>query len=350
MNTRNHKRVALGRRAMAIALAFAAALLCDRASAADPAIPASGITNDTFLVVHMVGAKVDPASVEAAARSILGANFPPNAQEGLSKYKEKYEEYSKAGAESVTMVVSGDPTKDTGTSKPQPLIYLKLKPGSDHAAVEQKIRADEAKEGKGDDKTEISHEGDYLVMREKGTPAPSGGGNADRAKLFSDAMSGADKAIAFAFVPTDPLREKMKKEAANAGAGAPPWAASLAPLLADSKWARADLSLGDSPTMGVTLLAADENSAKQINDITVQASQQLKAMADQLKQAAAQNPQFAQMATSMGALADSLKPTQDGAKVKLSVDGKTVGPAVMSMVMMYGGGAGGAPKAGGGGL
>jgi hypothetical protein len=337
---------------MAISLAFtAAALFCLRSMAADPAIPASGITNDTFLVVHMVGAKVDPASVEAAARSVLGANFPPQAQEGLAKYKEKYDEYAKAGAESVTMVVSGDPTKDTATSKPQPLIYLKLKPGSDHAAVEQKIRADEAKEGKGDDKTEISHEGDYLVMREKGTPPPgSSPANADRAKLFSDAMSGADKAVAFAFVPTDALRDKMKQEAANAGPGSPPWAKSLAPLLADGKWARADLSLGDNPTLGVTLLAADENSAKQINDITIQAAGQLKAMADQLKQAGAQNPQYASMATSMGALADALKPTQDGAKVKLSVDGKTVGPAVMSMVMMFGGQAGGAPRPGGGGL
>jgi hypothetical protein len=349
MNTRKLSRV---RRIGALALAFVALLWsAARAGAADPAIPASGIGNDTFLVVHMNGAKVDPASVEAAARSILGANFPPGAQDGLSKYKEKYEEYSKAGAESVTMVVSGDPTKEN--TRPQPLIYVKLKPGTDHATVEQRIRADEAKEGKGEQQTEFSHEGDYLVMREKGTPAPASGGggaNADRAKLFSDAMSGADKAVAFAFVPTDALRDKMKKDAANAGAGAPPWAASLAPLLADSKWLRGDLSLGDSPTLGVTLLAADENSAKQISDVTVQAGQQLKATADQLKQAAAQNPQFAQMATSMGALADALKPTQDGAKVKLNVDGKTVGPAVMSMMMMFGGGPGGAPKAGGGGL
>jgi hypothetical protein len=163
------------------------------------------------------------------------------------------------------------------------------------------------------------------------------GGAGDRAKLFSDALGSGDKALVFALVPTDEIRTKIKDDAKN-DAGAPPWAKTLTPLLADSKWMSVDVNLGAAPTIGVAVLAADDASAKGIADSVTQGQQMLQMMADQMKQ----NPQQAPFAGALGALADVLKPTQAGPKVSLNIDGAKLGPAVQTILpMLFMGRAGG---------
>src|SRR5947209_20371293 len=57
------------RAAAALALAV---LVCGRARAEAPQLPAKAIADDTFMVVHVDAAKVDPDSVEKTVNAILG--------------------------------------------------------------------------------------------------------------------------------------------------------------------------------------------------------------------------------------------------------------------------------------
>jgi hypothetical protein len=337
------------RRGAALALAsFALLLAGSRAASAADVVPASGVGANTFVVGKIDINKMTPASLDSAAKAVLGPLADnPKFREGLDEYRQKYDQYTKAGAESVTMVMSGDPTKDE--KEPQPVVYLKLKPGSDPAAVEQMIRADQEKnkaKNPNQKDTDITHEGDYIVMREKGAPVAPGG-DAAKARSFGDILAGSDKAISFAFIPTDPIRTKMKEADPNQ----PTWMKALAPLLADSKSMRLDVALGDSPTLGLIVQAADEGSAKGIVDAATQGTDQLKQQAAAMKQAP---PQFQGMADALNGLAEALKPTASGNQVTMNVQGKALAPIIANIAPMFmglGGGPGGggpAPKPGGG--
>ena len=319
-------------RLTARAAVLALAVLCARVQSAVE-LPATAITDDTYVVANMSMAKLDPASLEASAKVILGANIAM-AQEGLTKYKAKYDDYVSTGAESVTIVMSGDPSQG---KEPEPVVYIKMKAGSDHKALEDKIKAEQAKEGKPQE-TEISNDGDFMVMRKKGTALPTAG-SADRAKSFMDLLGAGDRAFVLSFIPNDKVRAQMK-EKLKADPSQPAWMQTLSPFMADSKSVVLEAKIGDAPNLGVSVTAADEASAKGISDAVVQGSQQLKEHAGQMKQA---GPQFAGMADAFNSLADALKPAQSGSKVELSIDGKVVGPAVSNLLplMMMGAGGGG---------
>ncbi len=333
MNVRNFSRLT------ARAALLAAVLMCARVQAAAPQLPASAIADDTYMVGTISVAKLDPASLDAAAKAVLGAQAAMVA-DGLAKYKAKYDEYAGSGAESVSFVLSGDPNQD---KKPEPVVYVKLKAGTDHAAIEKKVREAEAKEGKPDE-MDITHDGDFMILHKKGTELPKGGA-AERARDFALMMGSAEKAVTLAFKPNDTIRTKMKQDL-KPDASKPAWAQAMTPLLADSKWAVVDAQLGDAPMIGLTVEAADEAGAKGITDAVVQGGQQLKTQADQLKQG---GPQFAGMSDALSSLSDALKPTQAGSKVSLNIDAKAVGPAVTNLLpflMMGAGGGGGQPRGG----
>lgn len=325
MNVRNLSRLT------ARAAVLSMALVCGRANAAAPQLPASAIAEDTYVVATINVAKLDPASLDAAAKAVLGAQAGMVA-DGLAKYKAKYDEYAGTGAESVTFVMSGIPN-EPGKASPEPVMYVKFKPGSDQAVAEKKVREAQTKDGKPDE-MEITHDGDFMVMHKKGAEMPKSP-SADRARAFAEILGDAEKAVTVAFNPTDKIRENMKKDL-KADATKPAWLQAMAPFLADSKWAVVDARFGELPTIGVTLQAADEAGAKAITDSVMQGGQQLKAQGDQMKLA---GPQFAGMADAMTSLSDALKPMQSGSKVSLNIDAKAVGPAVSNLLpfMMMGG-------------
>lgn len=315
------------------------ALACAPLTRAAVKVPESAVAADTFLVAHVNMSKIDPVQIDAAIKAVMGANAPA-VNKGMDEYKDKFKEMTDAGVESLTIFASGDPT---GDKEPIGLAYAKLKPGADHAAAEAKFKEEQAKEAakhpdqKGDE-ADVTWEGDYMVLHKKGTDLPKGGDGA-RAKMFTEAFSSTDKALDVVFVPTDPIRAKMQEHAKEAGAGGPPWAKDAAEAAAAAKSASIGVTLGESPSLDVMVNAADEAGAKKLADATTEGANMLKAQAAQLKQA---GPQLAPMADAMNAIAGSLVPKQDGAKVSLMIDAKTVGPAVGQIVPMFMGGAGGA--------
>jgi hypothetical protein len=111
--------------------------------------------------------------------------------------------------------------------------------------------------------------------------------------------------------------------------------------IAGSQNVMLSITTGENPVIDLSVLTADEESGKKFADALDQGVQQLKAQADQLKQA---GPQAAGIAGPMSALADALKPKQEGAKVSVSVDGKVLGPAVSNMLPFIMGGHGGGPN------
>lgn len=317
------------------AAALALAFLCAWVQAAAPQLPPSAIADDTFMVATVDVAKFDPASLDASAKVILGASYAFVA-EGLAKYKAQYEAYAGTGAESVTFVVGGDPAQN-----PEPIFYVKLKAGADHAALEKKIRDEAAKEGKPVE-AEFSNDGDFMVMRKKGTKLPEAG-SPDRARAFAEIVANSDKAFTLALNPTEKVRAKMKEDLKNKPQQQP-WMTAMAPLLIDSKWMLMDAKLGEAPVISMTVQAADEAGAAGIADSVTQGGQQLKTQADEIRQ---KSPQFAGMADALVVMADALKPVKTGSKVSVSIEGKVVGPVVSNLLpLLMMGGAGGGPRPG----
>jgi len=159
-------------RAAVAALALAA-LVCTRGARADvPQLPANAIGDDTFVLVHVDASKVDPDTIDKTLKAVLGPQAAM-AQAGMADFREKYKHVVDAGAQSITITASG-PVADG--KEPNGIAYLKLKPGTDHAAVEKMIREEQAKSGKEEGKDmEIANDGDFMIMHKKGTPLPTSG-------------------------------------------------------------------------------------------------------------------------------------------------------------------------------
>ena len=122
-------------------LLAALALLNSPVRAALPELPSSAVVADSFLVVHLDGSKIDPASIDQSVQVILG---PSAAMVGpkLQMFKDEIKDMTDAGAQSLTVVASGDPK----SGEPAITGFVKLKPGTDHAAFQQKMRDEQAKQ------------------------------------------------------------------------------------------------------------------------------------------------------------------------------------------------------------
>lgn len=316
------------------AAALGLATLCSPLVFSAPQVPDSAVASDTFALVNLNLQKIDPDSVEATAKAVMGP-MAALATAKLADFREKYKEFTDAGAEDMIVAASGDPT---GDKEPNAVAYVKFKSGTDHAAVEAKVKEESAKEaqklGKQPEDMNLSWEGDFLVINKKGAEAPKGG-DAERAKAFKDAFAAEDKALDIVIVFTDKMRKDMKDQAAqNLTQGAPPWLKEAADAATDAKAMSFGITLGASPSIDLMINAADEAGAKKLTTAASEGAKMLKEQAANMKQAGGQ---AAAMADSMNTLADALNAKQDGAKVTMSVDAKAIAPAVMQMGMMFGG-------------
>jgi hypothetical protein len=297
--------------------------------AALPELPTSAVVADSFLVVHVDGSKIDSASLDQSVQVILGPAAGSVAPK-LQMFKDELKEMTEAGAESLTVVASGDPK----AAEPAVTGFVKLKPGTDHAAFQQKMRDEQAKEaqaaGGKTPEMDIKDDGDFVIVRDKNSPVSEAAADPDRAKKFAAAFPELNKPLGIVFIPTDKIRDKMKDDISH-DQGEPAWVAQISKSVAECQNVSLGVSLGESPVLDLSLQGADEESSKKLADAVDQAAQQLKAQADQMKQAGVQ---FAAMATSMSDLADGLKPKQEGAKVSIEVQGKVLGPALSNMLPM----------------
>ncbi len=227
----------------------------------------------------------------------------------------------------MTFVLSGDPDKNPA---PEPVFYVKFKQGADQAAAEKQIRDEEGENNP--QPLEITHDGDFMVMRKKGTEPPKVGAE-PRAKLFSEALADSDKPVAAVLIFTDVIAKNLEHDVAK---GAPPAVATFAN---DSKWMRIEAALGDAVKAELTIQTADEDAAKRVADAVTGFGDFMKAHAAQMKQAFAQAPPHPQigpmreMADLAATIAETLKPQQAGTKVTVSADAKVVGAMLKFAVM-----------------
>ena len=277
-------------------------------------LPANAIAGDTFLVATVDLAKANPAILEASAKAVLGEKAG-KVDSLLSGFKTHYEKYAGKGAESVTVVLRYDPDPRKGF---QPIFYVKFKPGADHAAVEKQIREEEGENNPA--ALEISHDGDFMVLRQKGLELPSAGSE-ERTKLFAEALGDSDKPVIGALIFNDAMVKGLREDV---GHGAPP---GLVPMATDSKWLRMEMTLGEAVKMEVTIQTADEEAGKRVADAVTGLGDFIKAqIAAQMKQAAAQaDPHFGEFVDAMTAIAEAFKPQQTGTKVTVTADAKAVG-------------------------
>jgi hypothetical protein len=290
------------------------------AQAAPVKLPMNAISEDTFLIATVDLAKVDPTVLAATAKAALGEKAG-DADEMLSSYKTKYEKFAGKGAESLTIILRGDPDQQ---KEPEPVFYVKFKADADHAAVEKQIREEEGEANPSP--LEISNDGEFMVLRKKGVELPAAGSE-ERAKLFAEALGDGDKPAIGALIFNAAMIKSMQKDI---GHGAP---AGMLTVATDSKWLRMEMTLGAAVKAQVTIQTADEDAGKRVSDAVTGLGDFIKAQVAQMKQAFAQAPPqaVAQMgpigdiADAMSAFAEAFKPTQDGTKVVVTADAKAVG-------------------------
>jgi len=307
---------------IAAVTAMFVAMLGMKAQASLPALPDTAIGDKTFLVIQLDGAKMDQASVRATAMAVLGEQAAM-AGEGLDKYQKKHEALTAAGVVSGTMVFD---VTDEGVKNPKPVVYIQVKAGSDLAVVKKSLLEDMTPEDQA--KTQFSDGGNVLVMYEKDTVLPKQGSPA-QAKAFAEAINSAgEKAVAVAFIPNEAIRAQVTKNLAHAQ----PEIANMVPLLVNSKSMTLSAKLGEAPTLDLAVEAADANAAKSLSDQVNGFVDQLREMAEQFKQNPM--PQMQAQAANITALAEALKPVQNGSRLTMSLQGKGVAPMLMPMLMM----------------
>jgi hypothetical protein len=295
-----------------------------RSQGAPLTLPATAIADDTFFVATIDLTKVDPATLEATAKAALGEKAG-ELDDLLAQYKTHHEKYAGKGAESATVVLRGDPDSGPG---PEPIFYVRFKPGADHAALEKQIHDDEGENNP--EALEITHDGDFMLLRKKGVTAPEQG-SADRAKLFNEALGDSDKPAVALLIFNEAMTKSIQKDI---GQGAP---AGLGELAKDSKSIRLELTLGQAVAADVTIRSADEEAAKRIADavsglgdfIRAQVAQMKQAFAQIPPQAAAQMAPLKEIADAMVSLADAFKPQQSGTTVTMKADAKAAGAMLM---------------------
>jgi hypothetical protein len=304
---------------------FILTLAAMRAQGAPLTLPATAIADDTFFVATIDLTKVDPTTLEATAKAALG-DKAGELDEILAQYKTHHEKYAGKGAESATVVFRGDPDNGPG---PEPVFYVRFKPGADHAPVEKQIREDEGENNP--EALEITHDGDFMLLRKKGVSPPEQG-SPDRAKLFAEAHGDSDRPAVALLIFNEAMTKSIQKDI---GQGAP---AGLGDLAKDSKSIRLELTLGQAVAADVTIRSADEEAAKRVADAVSGLGDFIRAQVAQMKQVFAQGvpPQAAvqmaplkEIADAMGSLADAFKPQQAGTTVTMKGDAKAAGALLM---------------------
>jgi hypothetical protein len=293
------------------------------------------VGDDTILLIHVSAAHCSPDALKEAAKVVLGANAA-KADEGIAKYKEKFDKAVAAGIEGATLAIQEDkPAGDAPHKQNKPVVYFQLKEGADIEAVKKLVTSDMSAVDRESAVFERLPLGE-LLMYEKGNPPPATF-NKDRALAFSEALSSAgDASVQIAFIPTAHLKEKMVKEEAPIKG-----AKEAAAALANAKWTTVSLSLGHAAGLKSTVNTADAGSAKQLSDA-------INVLLDELKQQAA-NPKpdnpMALFGPLVAPLIDGLRPATDGTKVTMGIKGETLAnianfAAQMGML----GGRGGPPQ------
>lgn len=297
-----------------VGLCFVLVMFACFAVQAAPKLPANAIADDTFFIATLDFSKLDPATVEAGAKAALGDKLAI-VDELLGVYKAHYEKYAGKGVKSVTLILRGDP--DQQRQGPEPIFYVRFKPGSDQAAVEKQIREEEGENNPA--ALEITHDGDFMVLRTQGREPPETGSE-ERTKLFAEALGDSDKPVVAALIFNDALVKGARKAPLQ---GQPPGFVSF---VTDTKWIRIEMTPGAAVKAELTIDTADEETAKRMADIVTGFGEFMKAQIAQMKQAAAQaGPEFVMMMDAAAALAEEIKPQQSATNVTVAFDAKGIG-------------------------
>jgi hypothetical protein len=291
-------------------LGFGLAMTC---MAAPLELPKNAIPDDTFFVATLDLAKATPNEIDATLTAAMG-DRAAEAAPFVENYRQAHAAAIAGGAQSATFVFHGDPHNgDT-----DPIVYLRYKSGSDHAAAEQQWRNVDGVRG-----AESSWEGDVMLFRKKGVALPSSG-SADRTKLFADGLAASDKAIAAIFAPNTAIVAEFKESASH---GMP---RGLLTLVKDAQSIRIELATGASAKVVITLQGVNADAAKRIADALSGFAEMMRAQVDEAKRSGrALAPEAQFMIQTATALADALKPTLSGDNVTLTADPKVIGATLL---------------------
>lgn len=295
--------------------------VCVAVQAALPELPPNAIDGQTFFVGRLDLTKVNPASIDATFIALLGDKA--NGMDDFVKaFQSQYAKYGDKGAESVSVVVHGDPNQQ----KPaEAILYVTFKPGTDQPALVKQIRQDDV-EGRFA-ALEISQQGDFMVIRKAGVPLPTSG-STELTNRFAEVLGHSEKPGVGALIFNAAMLKSMKQDLQHGG---PP---AMQTIVTDSKWFRIELALGEATQAVVTIQATDEPAGKRIADAVTGLGEMMKGQAAQIKKSAGEaDARIVEIADAMTAAAEGYKPAQAGALVTITADAKAIGGMVRAWVI-----------------
>lgn len=294
---------------------------CVAVQATLPDLPINAIDEQTFFVGNLDLTKVNPALIDATFIALFGDKT--NGMDDFVKgFQSQYAKYGDKGAESVSVIVHGDPNQQ----KPgEAIMYVEFKPGTDQAALVKQIRQEDV-EGHFA-ALEISQQGDFMVIRKAGVSLPTNG-STELTNRFAEVLGHSEKPGVGALIFNEAMLKSMKQDLQRGG---PP---SMQTIVTDSKWFRIELTFGEATQGQVTIQAADEPAGKRIADAVTGLGELMKSQAAEIKKSAGKaDARIVEIADAMTAAAEAYKPVQAGALVTITADAKALGGLVRAWVI-----------------
>lgn len=294
---------------------------CVAVQAALPDLPVNAIDEQTFFVGTLDLTKVNPGSIDATFIALFGDKT--NGMDDFVKgFKTQYAKYGDKGAESVAVIVHGDPNQQ----KPgEAFLYVKFKSGTDQPALVKQIRQEDVDGHFA--ALEISQQEDFMVIRKIGVALPTAG-SAELTNRFAKALGNSEKPGVGALIFNEAMIKSMKQDLQRGG---PP---AMQTILTDSKWFRIELTLGEATQAEVTIQAGDEPAGKRIADAVTGLGELMKSQAAQIKKSAGKaDARIVEIADAMTDAAEGYKPVQAGALVKITADAKAIGGMVRAWII-----------------
>ena len=244
----------------AMVLLFGAA-----ASAAPPALPAAALSDDVIGILWIDALTIDSAKLKTAIDRSMG-RYSREVHDALSPYVRMHPDMVRAGCTSMAAIYF-EPSIGREIANPV-FLFSMTKPG-DRAGIESVIRAATLdREGKSPAKFEKLN--DWLVCYDKARAAPYfDKGRPDRMQAFRTALAPISSHPAvLAFVPCGRFQRRVEAEQrSEVGEQMPEKVVDFNLLAAGCLSVSASVTLGDAPTLDVTVTMADGESAQKLSGL-----------------------------------------------------------------------------------
>ncbi len=251
-------------RSLSVSLAVLACC-CASALAAPPALPAAALGDDVIGILWIDALTADSAKLKSAIDRGMG-RYSREVHDALAPFVRMHPDLVRAGCTSMAAIYF-EPS--IGREIANPVFLFSMSKPTDRVEIESVLRAGTVdREGKSPAKFEKL--GDWLVAYDKTKAAPYfDKGKPERMQAFRSALSPiASHPAVLAFVPCGRFQRRVEAELrSDVGEQMPDKVVDFNLLAAGCISVAAAVTLGDEPSLAVTVTMADGESAQKLSDL-----------------------------------------------------------------------------------